>query len=394
MTFRKTLFWLHLSAGVVAGLSIFIMCFTGMVLAFEQQLIAFAESDIRRVESAGSPIRLSLAELQERVTTDHPMSRPTGIVVSSDPAAAVVFQLGRIEAFFANPYTGEIRILASTRTHDFMQSMKNWHRWLALGGDNRPIGKAINGVCNCALFLLTVTGLYLWWPRKWRTKGLRRSVWFVLRPADGKARDWNWHNVIGLWSAPILIVLTLTALPISYRWASNLVYVVVGEKPPVRNGPPGATTPAVNFPTPLAGTRPLGLDAILASAQDESPEWEQITLILGGNRNSRQTEPEPPQGPRAVTVTVKTSGSWPRTATTTLQFNPYTAEILQRESFNDLSPGHRLRTWTRFLHTGEALGWVGQLLTGLASLGGCFLGYTGFALVWRRFCRWRKSPTA
>jgi uncharacterized iron-regulated membrane protein len=39
----------------------------------------------------------------------------------------------------------------------------------------------------------------------------------------------------------------------------------------------------------------------------------------------------------------------------------------------------------RFLHTGEALGWPGKLLAALASLGGAFLVWTGFALAWRRF---------
>jgi cytochrome c peroxidase len=44
-----------------------------------------------------------------------------------------------------------------------------------------------------------------------------------------------------------------------------------------------------------------------------------------------------------------------------------------------------------FFHTGQALGWPGQLVAGLACLGSCFLIYTGFALAWRRFFH-RKSP--
>jgi sulfite reductase (NADPH) flavoprotein alpha-component len=41
--------------------------------------------------------------------------------------------------------------------------------------------------------------------------------------------------------------------------------------------------------------------------------------------------------------------------------------------------------WVRGLHTGEALGFAGQTIAGLASLGGCFLVWTGFAMAWRRF---------
>ena len=47
--FRKILFWLHLIAGVVAGVIIFIMSATGVALAFEKEIIAWAERDVRRV---------------------------------------------------------------------------------------------------------------------------------------------------------------------------------------------------------------------------------------------------------------------------------------------------------------------------------------------------------
>ena len=64
-TFRKILFWSHLVAGLAAGLAIGVMCFTGTLLAFEKELVAWAERDARHVEppAAGTP-RLTLDELQ------------------------------------------------------------------------------------------------------------------------------------------------------------------------------------------------------------------------------------------------------------------------------------------------------------------------------------------
>lgn len=390
MTFRKAIFWVHLIAGVFAGISIFIMCLTGTVLAFEKDIVAYAERDVRRVEPGDPSARKSIAELQTTVKAAHPDARPTAIVVSADPADAVTFQLGRSGAIYANPYTGEIRQPATTRMHDFMQMMEDWHRVLALSGDQRPIGKAINGAGNLAFFVLAVTGLYIWWPRKWRTKGLRRSLWFM-KTDNGKARDWNWHNVIGFWSAPVLIVLTLTALPISYRWAGNLIYSMHGEEPPVRGGPPAAAEPSIEIPAPPSGTRPSGPDVLILSAQIALPDWQEITLRLGGGRGPRGGEEVKPDGPQPVSVMVKVPGAWPRTASTSLSLNPFTAEVIQTETFADLSPARQFRTWTRFLHTGEALGWIGQLVAGVASLGGCVLVYTGFALTWRRWQRWRSQ---
>src|SRR5690606_35788403 len=142
---------------------------------------------------------------------------------------------------------------------------------------------------NLAFFVLAVTGLYIWWPRKRRTKGLRRSLVFI-KTEGGKARDWNWHNVIGFWSAPVLIVLTLTALPISYRWAGNLIYSMHGEEPPVRSGPPSASSPDAAIPAPPPGTRPAGPDALIRSAQTALPDWKEITLRLGGGRGPRGGE--------------------------------------------------------------------------------------------------------
>jgi uncharacterized iron-regulated membrane protein len=40
----------------------------------------------------------------------------------------------------------------------------------------------------------------------------------LFRPGlAGRARDFNWHNVIGIWCAPVLLVLTLTGAIMSYQ---------------------------------------------------------------------------------------------------------------------------------------------------------------------------------
>jgi uncharacterized iron-regulated membrane protein len=95
--------------------------------------------------------------------------------------------------------------------------------------------------------------------------------------------------------------------------------------------------------------------------------------------------------PQPTHFTVRESGTWPRTATTTLQFDPYTGALLQRDGYDGLSAARKIRAWSRFLHTGEALGGFAQFVAGLASLGGCCLAYTGFALAWRRFTAGRET---
>ncbi len=400
---RQTLFWLHLAAGLIGGVAIGIMCFTGAALAFEKQLVAWSERDARRVEVPANATRLPLAELTQRVRTAHPDAKPTAIVVSADPRDAVTFQLGRDSALYANPYTGEVRTPASTRVHDVLHTLEEWHRWLALSGDQRPLGKAINGAFNLAFCFLALSGLYLWWPRHLSWRSVRAVALFNTRLA-GKARDFNWHNSIGLWCAPVLIVLTLTALPISYRWASNGVFQLFGETPPPPGPPAASAGPALTIVRPEGAARPLDTDALLARARELAPHATSYTFRLGnggaarearaseGNSSAANSAPRPPV-PQAASIIVREPGTWPRTATVTLHLNPFTGEPLRRETFADLTPGRRARTWTRFLHTGEALGLVGQLIAGLACVGGCVLVYTGFALSWRRFFGGRdKAP--
>lgn len=399
MSFRKIFFWLHLIAGVVAGAVILIMSATGVALAFEKEIVAWAERDVRRVTPPTDAKRLPLDELLAKVRATQPEMRPSGVAISSDPGVAVQVSQGRTNSFYVNPYTGDVKPQGAAGTREFMHVMIDWHRFLGAHGDDRPMGKAITGAGNVAFCFLAISGLYLWWPRQWTKKALSAISLFNWQ-LSGKARDWNWHNVIGLWSAPVLIVLTLTAMPISYRWATDVIYKITRTEPPAQAGAPGAA-PAVELPPAPEGAKPLGYEVLLATVQKEIPQWSLITLRLGGGgggpRGGATNAPRAearnggPRTPQPVTFAVKQSSGAPRFAQAQLTLNPFTAEILRAEKYADYNLGRQVRSWTRFLHTGEALGPVGQFVAGLASLGGVVLVYTGFALAIRRFLR-RKDP--
>ncbi|MBL9187052.1 MAG: PepSY domain-containing protein [Opitutaceae bacterium] len=375
MTFRSVLFWLHLASGLVAGLVIALLCATGTLLSFEKQLVAWAERDARQIAPpAAAATRLTGEELQARFRTAHPTAKVTSLVFSSDPHAAVAFTVDRAGTFYVNPYTGEARQPATRAMANFMRGTTELHRYLGFSGpESRPRGKLITGICNLAFFVLAVTGLYLWMPRTWSWRAVQPVIWFR-QNATTKARDFNWHTTIGFWCAPVLIVLTLTAVPISFRWGGELLYTLTGTPLPA-SGPQssGAQPPAATVPAAPADTPRVSPDRLVAEAQRLLPAWQTLTLRIPG----AATQP--------VVLTVREHGSWPRTALTTLQFDPFTAQLLRRDGHAELNAARQVRGWTRFLHTGEALGWIGQLVAGLACLGGCFLVYTGFALSWRRF---------
>jgi uncharacterized iron-regulated membrane protein len=436
--FRKILFWLHLIAGVIAGVVIFIMSATGVALAFQPEIVAWMERDVRRVTPPtpdAKPLRLE--ELFAKLRAERPGERPASILIEADPTIALAVSYGPTNTFFVNPYSGAVRPRTAEGTRQFMQLMIDWHRFL--GGHeekNRARGKAITGACNVAFLFLAVSGLYLWWPRQW-TKKILASVGLMNFKLRGKARDFNWHNAVGLWCAPVLIVLTATAMPISYRWAGDLIYKLTGSTPPTQGaGPGGMATPAVEVPAPPPGSKPLGMEALFAVAQREFPNWQQISYRSGGGRGGRanasatattntnapalETTNAPTtnrerseraerrgegarEGQRAgqregrgnaqpVTLTVKTQGQWPLFSSAQITLDPFTGNILQREGFSDQNLGRQVRSWTRYLHTGEALGVVGKAGAGLASAGALLLVWTGFALTWRRF--FTRAPKA
>lgn len=411
--FRKVIFWLHLIAGLVAGIVILVMSVTGATLAFEKEIVAWAERGDRIIASpTADATKRPLTDLLARTQEKKPGEKPSGFTIAFDPNASVTVNFGRTNLLYVNPYNGEVRDASGSRVRGFMQTMLTWHRFLGAGEERRALGKAITGACNAAFLFLAVSGLYLWWPRQWTAKTFR-AIGVVSFKLRGKARDWNWHNAVGLWCAPVFIVLTATALPISYRWASDLIYKLAGSPVPAVGAGPGSAT-AVEVPKAEPGTRPLGYEALLGIVQKEVPSWKEIAFQTGGARRggregggeSRKRNTEEGQrgegaksggeerAPQAVTVTVKATGQWPLFASMQLSLDPFTGAVLRKEGFGDYNLGRQVRSWTRFLHTGEALGVVGKGVAGIASAMGALLVWTGFALAWRRFLNKSEATAA
>ena len=232
MKLRKIIFWLHLTAGVVAGTVILMMSVTGVFLAFERQIVALAERDVRTVTPPASDApRLSLDTLIAKAREAAGGGPASAITVSADPTTATVVNFGREQAVFVDPYTGVVRGNGVTATRDFFRAVMDWHRWLGAEAESREIGRAVTGACNAAFMVLVLSGFYLWWPRRWTPLALK-SITVPSLTLRGKPRDWNWHNSVGFWSAPVLLFITVTGLVISYQWAGNLIYTLTGNEPP------------------------------------------------------------------------------------------------------------------------------------------------------------------
>lgn len=380
---RKTIFWLHLVSGVTAGLVIFIMSVTGTLLMYQKQITAWADG--AQVTPPANATRLPVETLLAKVS-EKESAAPSAITLSSLPDAPATFSFGREKTIFVNPYTGELLGEGSKTVRAFFQSMIEWHRYLGTDGDNRPIGKAITGACNLAFFFLVLSGIYLWWPRNWNWRALK-SVTVFDGSLSGKARDWNWHNVIGFWTALPLAALVFTATFFSYPWATEWLYRAMGEEPPAPRSPaPSGQKNAASGPSrepKKAKEAPTftGLNQAWARAEQQVPGWRTITLRIPGSATA----------PLPFTIDQGTGARPDLRATLTL--DAATGEVEKWEPYTDNSPARKVRLWVRWIHTGEAGGFIGQTIAGVASAGGAVLVYTGLALAYRRFTK-RKQKTA
>jgi len=374
---RTTLFWLHLATGMAVGLVVLMMSATGVILTYERQMLAAAAQRI--VVPPGGSI-LPLTDLVRASGGDG--FDPTHLVLHADPAAPLELRAGRSGSRLIDPYTGDQVTPGGASLDAFFGAVTRWHRWFDADGDSRATGRSITGAANLAFLFLLLTGAYLWLPRIVSRATLRRRLWFG-KSGTAAQRDFNWHHVIGIWSLVPLLVIVATATVFGYAWANRLAWNLAGEEPPVRS----ATEPGQ--PTAMATTAPieaLPLDDLLSRAVGEFEAdlgpWNTVTVTLpdaGASRIHFQFD----QG----------NGGQPQRRHG-LTLDASSGELLGWSRFGDQSAGTRLRSWIRFLHTGEALGVAGQTVAGLASLGAVFMVWTGLSLSVRRFRRYRRRQLA
>jgi len=375
--FRKVIFWCHLLTGVVVGLMTLIMSVTAVLLTYQRQIIAWADTRDHRVappapEASRLPVEALIAKARESRTDTVPVT----FTLQSDATkpAAIGAAGGRV--IYINPSTGDVLGEGSKSVRDFFRVVVRWHTSLGASNENRATAAAIIGACNLCLLFMVASGLYIWWPRSWSWPQVRNIIWFKRR-LPGRARDFNWHNTIGFWSlAPILIVVS-SGVVLSYRWAGDLVYRLAGETPPAPAQPSGNAAPQRAGSDRGAIQSPLdGLNQLFLRAERQTAGWQSISLRI----------PQSVEAPITFTIDHGNGGQPQKRAQLTLDRK--SGEVINWEPFSSYTTGRKMRSFMRFAHTGEVAGLVGQTIAGVASLGACFLVYTGLALAFRRFRAW------
>lgn len=370
MRWRAAVFWLHLAAGVLGGIVILTMSVTGLLLVSQRPVTSWAERDYRIAPAGRTRLSVeSLLRTAPPAVADAPLS---SVTFSADPEAPAMLGFGRERLLFLDPYTGATLGHGAERTRAFFRFVEGVHRRLGTQGEGREWGEAVTGAATLLFVGLIATGLCLWWPRRWSRDAVRQGL-RLEGGLVGRVRRLNQHQVIGFWSALPLLLVAGTGVVMAYPWATALVYRLADGHAPAPSAAPA--TPDVQRRPRTGAIDVTGLDAVSARAVRDFPDWRILTLRI-------------PAGRGPVTAVVDRGNGGRPDLRTQLVLDRASADVVRAEPFAGYSLGRRLRTWARWVHTGEAGGPAGQALAAAVSLNATLLVLSGLSLAWQRLRAW------
>lgn len=413
-TFRKLIGDLHLWLGIGAGLVLFVVCLSGTIFTFRNELVQAVESKAYHVTPPAGARPLAAATLVAKLEQAHPESQVTALMVpqEADQAwtltlttkAALKRQLaeeaheraaaashgakgahgghggekGRggkgkkaghghnqdSQTLLVNPYTGAVQGNVDTGLSKFFFGVMGLHRWLLIEGG---VGQIIVGVSTIIFLVLELTGLVLWAPAKlkqWRNWKMWKPGFNIKWDANWKRINHDLHNTLGFYSFGLLTVMALTGLCWSFEWYRTGTSALFGAK--VFGGRGEQPLPSALPATP---GRTLSADDFLALTSRRLPAPGDVRLTL-------------PKGPAGSASVLKTpTGFFTLAATDRLTLDQYSGAVLKADIFADKPWNEQVVALIRPLHIGDVYGTFTKILYFLACLIATSLPITG-VLIW------------
>jgi uncharacterized iron-regulated membrane protein len=359
---KKIIGQIHLWLGLASGLVVFILGITGAIYAFQTEIRSVVYHDRLYVDVPDAAVRLPLSQLlpiaEKAIGKDRKISRAE---LSQSPGRTYMFRAMKLDrkAFgywnyyqyydkvYLNPYTGQV-VFREDAKREFFTVVLALHMNLLLGDG---VGHVIVQWSVVCFVLLLLSGMVLWWPKKWNRKQLKKST-TVKWSAKFKRLNYDLHNVFGFYSFLVLMVIALTGLMWSFEFTTEKKAKVLSD-----------TTQLVTE---------IPVDRILAQAQQALPQTAYFLYSF------------PPAKSGTVNVSAYQSDVqlYKRVQ---YKFDQYSGKLLQTgASFNRLPVGARIVALNYDLHTGTALGLFGKILVFLGGLIAAGLPVTGFLIWWRR----------
>lgn len=369
MTLKKIFGKLHLWLGLATGLVVLIVAGTGILLVFEDELDEWANHDFYFVTVPANAQRVTVDSMLHAAVAFNPALKITRIYAESQaPNRSVVFYAKKNKTqtwhIAVNPYTGKL-IEGVDYNKSFYGIVLSLHRTLCMN----ETGKAITGA-SCLIFVfMVISGIVLWWPKRWpilkqRTRIAWKSKW--------KRLNWDLHAVGGFYVHIALFFISVTGLTWSYQWMNNAIYLVFDGKPMKKAEAPVNT---VKEPI-LAGF----YESLYQQTNSRLPYKGRVTMLL------------PEKDSLSITVNKLNHEASVYNVADVLYFEKGTGRILKETLFKNATMGNKVRRMVYPIHTGRLYGWPTQLIALISAIMAFSLPITGLLIYLGR--KKKKKATA
>ncbi|BFT31787.1 hypothetical protein D210916BOD24_29630 [Alteromonas sp. D210916BOD_24] len=337
------------------------MAFTGVLLTYERQFKELSEMAYSQTIDIEKGL-ISTDEVVSILRNKHPDEAHIFVRWVHRDGAAIPAWAGE-HSYLIHPYTGGVLREGQGVVDDVFHVITDLHRYLLLEGDYQFIGKTITAYSNLIFIFLLLSGLVIWFPKRMSVKCLKQQVLLRQRYINTHHRRRHWHFVFGIWSMPFLLVIGMTATLFYFEWANKVLYTMYGEDVPAR----------VKTEMPLTlDADVVSYDDLFQKAQQHAKEngyhdWYSMWMEIGKEEGIARFYIDKSIGHRQELAY-------------SLYFDTRSGEIARVLRKADWPKGSQAWGTSRFLHTGEYFGFVGQTLAGVFSLLCCILVYTGALL--------------
>ena len=373
---KKTLKWLigqlHLWLGLASGIVVLIVSITGCLFVFQKEISETVWKKKYFVTAPEGGRTLPLSTLQSTAQAVLGADKPINDIAIyrqrdrswefmaynlNDTAITYFGAVGYYASVFIDPYTGAV-LGERDYKYDFFSVVKYIHWSLLL---NTPYGQPIVGWSTLVFVIGLITGLVLWWPKKW-TKALRDRSFKIKWRASFKRVNYDLHNVPGFYSLLPALVLGLTGMVFAFRWFSAVAYVAASG---TTSPPPQANVRSAD--TVRVGERPM--DIALFEAYVELGGAKRFLVI-------------PAAGKEGVITVLGYKNSDVYYGSDALQFDQYSGRLLHRRDNSEKNRGEKLIEMNYDIHVGAIGGLTGKIIAFVVSLICASLPVTGFIIWW------------
>jgi uncharacterized iron-regulated membrane protein len=260
----RSWFRVHSFTGVITGMMLFVICFSGSWAVVSQELDWLVNPALRVTPGE---TRASWGELAAVVEKAYPGAELLWLEAPRHAAATATALIDAAEAGLTqvhlNPYTAEVT--GQSSFVDFQRFLRNFHMSLfQLGG----VGLYLVCAFSITLWLSLISALSFY--RRWWTRGFRFR-------GGGRALLSETHKLVGLWSLWFLALMALTGT----WYLIEAARLDLGDGKFSHAGIGGSAVHRVPEPqTPAIGP-PLPMDRLIALIRAARPELD-IRLVGPG----------------------------------------------------------------------------------------------------------------